>query len=166
MIYGYREERRVAAITEVPIDAFASVPEPTPTDLSEFHKSNEPEFTAPERRAIDYIHLSPDDFAKRIVVSQDDLVAAFEDRAEEFGIPETRKTLQMVVSEEAQARTASERLAAGQEFVVVAGEVEQCEAVLFQRVRLRQQGLTNSKISQSVAAFSSDSQALYLYLYL
>ena len=29
LIYGYREERRVAAVTEVPIDAFASVPEPT-----------------------------------------------------------------------------------------------------------------------------------------
>ena len=123
LIYEHREERRVAAVTEVPIDAFASVPEPTPTDVTEFHKTNEPEFTAPERRAVDYIHLSPDDFAKRIVVSQDDLVAAFEDRAEEFSIPETRKTLQIVVSEEAQAKRASERLAAGEEFAVVASEV-------------------------------------------
>ncbi len=123
LIYGYREERRIAAVTEVPIDAFASVPEPTPTDLAEFHKSNEPQFTAPERRAVDYIQLSPDDFAKRIVVSQDDLVAAFEDRAEEFGIPETRKTLQMVVSEEAQAKAAYERLAAGEAFAIVASEV-------------------------------------------
>ncbi len=123
LIYGYREERRVAAVTEVPIDAFVSVSEPTPTDLIEFHKANEPEFTAPERRAVAYIHLSPDDFAKRIVVSQDDLVAAFEDRAEEFGLPETRKTMQMVVSEEEQAKTAFERLAAGQEFAAVASEV-------------------------------------------
>ena len=101
LIYEYRVENDVAAVvTVVPIDVFALVPEPIPTDLVEFHKSNEPEFTAPERRAVDYIHLSPDDFAKRIVVSQDELIAAFEDRAEEFGIPETRKTLQMVVSEE------------------------------------------------------------------
>lgn len=123
LIYGYREERRVAAVTQVPIDAFAAVPEPTPTDLGEYHKANEAEFTAPERRAVEYIHLSPEEFAKRIVVSQDELVAAFEDRAQEFGIPETRKTLQMVVSEEAQAKIASERLTAGEPFEVVASEI-------------------------------------------
>ena len=123
LIFGWREEQRIAAVTKIPINAFAPVPNPTATDLQTYHKANEGQFTAPERRAVDYIHLSPEQFAERVDVTESELVAAFEDRAPEYDIPETRKTLQMVVSEEGQASKASSRLLAGEEFSFVAKDL-------------------------------------------
>ena len=120
LIFSWREEERVAVLTEIPIDLLAVVPNPSAKNLQIYHKENEAKFTAPERRAVDYIHLSPGEFAKRVTVSEGELLAAFNERASEFGIPETRKLLQMVVSEEAQAFAATRRLLAGEDFALVA----------------------------------------------
>jgi len=123
LIYGWREEKRIAGVTNIPVDTTAAVPEPTTTELQAFHEANAAEFTSPERRAIDYVHLSAIDFAKRISITEDELVAAFEDRAEEFAVAETRKVLQMVVSDETEANTAKTRLSAGEDFAAVAKEI-------------------------------------------
>ena len=105
------------------IDPSASVPEPTNTQLAAYHKENEAEFTAPERRAVTYLDLSAKEFAKQITIPEDELVVAFEDRRQEFTVPEKRKVLQMVVSEKADAEKAAVRLAGGDAFAVVAKEI-------------------------------------------
>jgi peptidyl-prolyl cis-trans isomerase D len=122
-LYGWREEKRVAGITNIRVDPSSKVAEPTQADLKEYHKENEAEFTAPERRAVQYLDLSAREFAKRITISEDELVAAFEERAQEFDILETRKVLQMVVTLEDQAKTAKERLDSGEAFTVVAKDI-------------------------------------------
>ena len=122
-LYGWREEKRVAGITNVRVNPTSKVAEPTLTDLNEYHKANEAEFTAPERRAVQYIDLSAGVFAKRINISDDELVAAFEERAQEFSVPETRKVLQMVVTAEDQAKSAKERLESGEDFAAVAKDI-------------------------------------------
>ena len=122
-IYKWREEARSAAVTYVTIDPSASVPEPTNTQLATYHKENEAEFTAPERRAVTYLDLSAKEFAKQITIPEDELVVAFEDRRQEFTVPEKRKVLQMVVSEKADAEKAAVRLAGGDDFAVVAKEI-------------------------------------------
>ncbi|MED6310876.1 MAG: SurA N-terminal domain-containing protein, partial [Pseudomonadota bacterium] len=122
-IYKWREEARSAAVTYVTIDPSASVPEPTNTQLATYHKENEAEFTAPERRAVTYLDLSAKEFAKQITIPEDELVVAFEDRRQEFTVPEKRKVFQMVVSEKADAEKAAVRLAGGDDFAVVAKEI-------------------------------------------
>jgi peptidyl-prolyl cis-trans isomerase D len=122
-IYGWREEKRVAGITNIRVDPSSKVAEPTQTDLKEYHKANEAEFTAPERRAVQYLDLSAREFAKRISISEDELLAVFEERAQEFDVPETRKVLQMVVTAEDQAMTAKERLDSGEGFAAVAKDI-------------------------------------------
>lgn len=122
-LYGWREEKRVAGITNIRVDPSSNVAAPTSTDLNEYHKANEAEFTAPERRAVQYIDLSAPEFAKRITISEDELLAAFEERVQEFSVPETRKVLQMVVTAEDQAKIAKERLDSGEGFAAVAKDV-------------------------------------------
>ena len=122
-LYGWREEKRVAGITNIRVDPSSKVTEPTQLDLREYHKANEAEFTAPERRTVQYIDLSTGEFAKRINISEEELLAAFEERAHEFDVPETRKVLQMVVTAEDQAKTAKERLDSGEGFAAVAKDI-------------------------------------------
>ena len=123
IIYNWREQSRSASITYVTIDPSANVPEPTSTQLAAFHKKNEAVFTASERRAVTYLDLSAKEFAKQISIPEEELVAAFEERAEEFTIPEMRKVLQMVVSEKADTEKASDRLMGGDDFAAVAKEI-------------------------------------------
>lgn len=122
-IYNWREEKRVAGILNVAPDATAAVGTPTDAEIKDYHKTNEAQFIAPERRAVRYLHLSATEFAKRIDISEDELLAAFEERATEFAVPETRKVLQMVVSSQDQAGAAKSRLSSGEDFAVVAKDI-------------------------------------------
>ena len=122
-IFKWREQTRSASITYVTVDPKANVPEPTNTQLSSYHKKNQAAFTAPELRAVAYLDLSAKEFAKQISIPEEELVAAFGERAEEFTIPEKRKVLQMVVSEKSDAEKASVRIRAGEDFDIVAEEI-------------------------------------------
>jgi peptidyl-prolyl cis-trans isomerase D len=122
-LFKHRNERRVAELFTVSADSIKDVPAPDAATIEAYHKENAAKFTAPEYRKLTVVEAEPGDIAKGIEVSDADLTAAYEERADEFVTNEKRDVLQLVTSDEAKAKTAQQRIAAGEDFLKVAGDV-------------------------------------------
>ncbi|MBT3172834.1 MAG: hypothetical protein HN333_15560, partial [Rhodospirillaceae bacterium] len=115
--------KRVVDSVFVPDAASGSVAEPTDSQLRSQYETDKKTHTAPEYRAVSYVRLDADELAKEIAVSEDDLRAAYDQRIDEFSTPEKRNVRQMLISDEAKAKSAHQRVAEGADFLVVAKEV-------------------------------------------
>ncbi len=122
-IYRYREEKRVVDSVFVPDATSGTVAEPTDSQLRSQYETDKKIHTAPEYRALTYVRLDADELAKEIEISEDDLRAAYEQRADEFSTAEKRNVRQMLISDEAKAKSAHQRVSEGADFLVVAKEV-------------------------------------------
>jgi peptidyl-prolyl cis-trans isomerase D len=101
-IYAHLNETRTAEFLVIP-DASMTVNEPDQATLEKFYKDNVARYRRPEYRAFTLLHLKPDDFAKDIVVPEDQLRSEFEARKAEFETPERRAVEQVVLQEQAKA---------------------------------------------------------------
>ncbi len=122
-IFKYRNEKRIVNVATILATTFTDIPEPDASQIEAFHKKNAKDFTAPEYRKITFLRLDAADLASEIVVTDEDLVKAFDARAEEFVTIESRNLLQMVLPDEATAKTAHKLLLEGRDFATVAKEV-------------------------------------------
>lgn len=122
-LYRWREEKREADWFAIPVDPESPVKAPSATQLEEYYKTNQAAYRAPEYRSGQFVFLDPAVVAKTITVSKDKLEAAYKDRLAELTVPERRTVLQMLVPDEATARKAKERLAAGEDFAAVAKDL-------------------------------------------
>lgn len=123
LVAAYEGERRVGGYVFVAETATAAPPLPDDTALAEYHQKHPAPFTAPEYRAISTIIVRTDDIAKTIAISDDDLRAAYDERAEEFTTPERRTFRQLVFPDQAAAQKAYERLAQGAAMASIATEM-------------------------------------------
>lgn len=122
-LYRYRNETRIAETLLIESATLPEPPAPDDATLAAFHEANANLFQAPEYRGVTLLKLRPEDFTGQVELTDDELKAAFEQRAAEFDQPERRTVEQIVLQDEAQAKTAAERLAAGGDFAAVAAEV-------------------------------------------
>ena len=123
LFYRYRNEKRTADVVIVPRASGGATPEPTYTQLGEFHSKNEALFTAPELRTITALYLDPDEMAKEISISDDELKNEYENRLSSLIIPERRRVRQIVTADEATVRRAKQSLAEGRSFTDVAKDI-------------------------------------------
>jgi peptidyl-prolyl cis-trans isomerase D len=121
-VHDYRGEQRVAQTLRLAAADMPDVPVPTDAALEAFHQENVDRYQAPEYRALTILRLSPEDLAKEIQIADDEIAAAFENRRHEFDQPERRHLDQIVFPDEAAAKAAAEKLAAGGDFVEIARE--------------------------------------------
>ena len=113
-IFGFLGARRSFTVATLDASVLAnSAPEPTETDLSNFHLENPAFFTESETRQITYVWLSPEMMEAEIEVPEDELRAAYDARLSEFVRPERRILYRLVFAEETDAIAAAERLATG-----------------------------------------------------
>ena len=121
--YRYRNERRTADVVIVPRTHLGSMQGPTDTQIREFYSKNEALFTAPELRTITALYLDPDEIAKKIDISEDELKDEYDNRISSLIIPEHRKLRQIVVTEEVTVRRARQSLTEGRSFTDVAKNI-------------------------------------------
>jgi peptidyl-prolyl cis-trans isomerase D len=121
----YRLEKRVAEFAFLTPDMAPIPATPTEEGLQAFYKDNSQRFTAPERRAGKLLVLDAPSVAEQVQVSEKDLRAALDTRIDEFQQPERRLIEQILVNDEAAAKTVTDKLAAGADFPTVAVEVGQ-----------------------------------------
>ena len=109
-----REERDVtwAALTEDDLEE--PVPDPTLSELETFHSENADLFTLPETKVLTVAALTPDMLIDTIEIDEPQLREVFEERREEFDTPERRLVERLYFLDEDAARTARERLDAGE----------------------------------------------------
>ena len=115
-------ERRNAQLISVPVDA-ATVPAPDDATLSGWYDTVKSRYDARALRSARVGYISPALFADSISIDETDIVAAFEDRRDDFITPETRSLRQMVFDTIESANTAFARVDGGEDFNDVAADM-------------------------------------------
>lgn len=122
-LYRYRNEKRVADIVAFPVAAAGDVGQPSEDRLSKFYDSHKEMFRAPEYRGFTAITLDPATVAKGIEIPDDKLHAEYEQRKDEFVMPERREVEQILAPSEDKAKEAETALASGKDWKEVATTV-------------------------------------------
>jgi peptidyl-prolyl cis-trans isomerase D len=122
-LYRHRNEKRVADIVSVPVSTVANVAQPSGAELTEFYEAHPDLFRAPEYRGFTLASLSPNDLKPEAEISEDTLRGAYEDRKDEFEVPEQRQIEQILAPTEEKAKEAETALAAGKDFRDVAAQI-------------------------------------------
>lgn len=119
-LYRSRNEHRVADFVLLPVSAAPAVPAPTEAEIAAYYKAHAALFRTPERRNVTVARLLLSDVAAGIKVSDAALHKAYNDRANDFDVPEQRHLDQLLFSDEASAKKAAAEIAAGKDFAAVA----------------------------------------------
>ncbi|WP_431299429.1 SurA N-terminal domain-containing protein [Tabrizicola sp. BL-A-41-H6] len=122
-LYKWVAERRGLSILRLgEADLTAPVPEPTEDELKAFHEANIATFTKPEAKRITYAALLPETIAKDQPVDETVLKKLYEDRIDEFVVPERRLVERLVYPDQAAADAAKAKLDAGATFEALVAE--------------------------------------------
>lgn len=92
------------------------VPEPAEADLLAYHQANSASYARGEARRISYVALLPDSLAADMPVDEAAVRAIYDERLDEFVIPEKRLVERLVYPDQAAAEAAIAELAAGKSF--------------------------------------------------
>lgn len=123
VLYSWAGERRgfsLLRLTEA--DLAAPLADPTEDELKAFHTANIDRFTKPEAKRITYVALVPEDIAPDQPVDEAALRAQYDERIDEFVVPEKRLVERLVFPDENTAQTAKGRIDAGEPFETLVRE--------------------------------------------
>ncbi|WP_424942926.1 peptidyl-prolyl cis-trans isomerase [Aliiroseovarius crassostreae] len=114
-LYGFARETRDFTWASLPMSALtATLPAPSPEELTAYYEANESAFTLPEIKDVTYAWLNPEDLIPEVEVSEDDLRALYDERISEFVVPERRMVERLVFGSEADAQAAADAVSAGE----------------------------------------------------
>lgn len=122
-LYQYRNEKRVADIVALPIAGAGDVGQPSDAELTKFYDAHQDMFRAPEYRGFVMASLTPSDLAQKIAIPEDKLKSAYDQRQDEFVLPERRDVQQILAPTEEKAKAAESALATGKDWNEVARTV-------------------------------------------
>ena len=91
-------------------DLQTGLPVPSDADLQAYYDDNIDNYTLPETRDITYAWITPDMIVDTVEVDEEAMRAAYEERFDEFNLPERRLVERLVFADEAAATAAAERL--------------------------------------------------------
>jgi peptidyl-prolyl cis-trans isomerase D len=116
-IYGYFGERRGFSMLRL-TESDLTTPLATPTDdeLKAHYDANIATFTKPESKRITYVSLLPETIAKDQPVDEALLKEMYDQRIDEFVVPERRLVERLIYPDQAAADAAKARLDAGETF--------------------------------------------------
>lgn len=119
----YTNETRSIDYIILPASAAGEIAPPTPEALKTFYDARRDLYRTPEYRKIVVLSLSPAELAKTITVSDADLEKRYDEvKATRYSEPERRSIEQIVFPDEASAKAAADKIAAGETFDAIAAE--------------------------------------------
>jgi peptidyl-prolyl cis-trans isomerase D len=121
-LYRQRNERRVAEVAVVAVDAKAEIPAPEENVLKDWYEVHKDQFQAPEYRAVSIAVLSPEVLAKDIQVTDEEIASEYQARKDTISRPERRDLVQVVTNDEATAKRIEERVHGGADLATAAQE--------------------------------------------
>lgn len=122
-VFRYRNERRSTDVIKVKRAAISSAPTPTNTDLNTYLEKNVDQFRAPEYRRLSILHMDPEQVAKELSPSAEQIQREYEDRLSGLSVPERRRLEQILIKDETAAKKAHGSLSEGRSFESVSKEV-------------------------------------------
>jgi len=123
LLLRYRNEERVADIVALPTADAGDVGQPSEADLTAFYDGHQDLFRAPEYRGFTLASLSPSDIAQGIEIPEAKLKEEFDERQDEFQLPEQREVQQILAPSEDKVKEAAAALAAGKDWKEVATQI-------------------------------------------
>ena len=126
----YQGESRSADYITVPAEKADAIPAPSDEAVKAYFDEHKAEYKAPEYRKITYVKLEPSDIADASAVTQDEIKEYYEKNKSSFSTNETRTIEQLNFADEAAAKAAHEKIAAGTSFVDIGKEQGKSEADL------------------------------------
>ncbi len=123
LIYGYRNEQRTAEIAVIPNDVLAPTVEPAAGELEAFFEDHADRYQAPEYRTGNYVAIYPADLAPEMSVTEDELRDYYDANEARWIEPAQRDVRRMAFATMEEAQTASDRVAAGEDFDAVAADM-------------------------------------------
>lgn len=122
-VYRFRNETRVADIVAIPLGAAGQTPAPSDEQLEKFYKDNPDMFRAEEYRSFTMASLGVGDLTGDIKIEPDKLKAAYEERKDDFQLPEERDVEQILAPSEDKAKAVEAALAGGTDFQKAATDI-------------------------------------------
>lgn len=116
------ERRSFSMLALSQLDLAAPPPARTEDELKAFHEANIAQFTRPEAKRITYVALLPETLSPDMPVDDATLRAMYDERIDEFVIPERRLVERLVFPTEAEAEAAKAKLDAGTPFETLVAE--------------------------------------------
>jgi len=120
LLLAYQSEVRTVSVAQLPIGALGAAPTPTEEQLREIYRELSEQLAIPEFRAFTLVIADPARFATGAEITEARIQEVFESQRERLSTPERRTFAIVTAQNEAQARTAAERLGRGEEPAAVA----------------------------------------------
>ena len=122
-IFQYQNESRTVELIQTTRPPAGSSPNPTYSQLTEFHKKNARSFMAPEYRQLSVLYLDPDKISTELSPSDESIQTEYENRLSSLTVPERRRLEQILLKEKDEAKRAYSELKKGRNFKKVASEI-------------------------------------------
>jgi peptidyl-prolyl cis-trans isomerase D len=123
-VYRYRNETRVADVVAVPLDVAANnIPAPTDDQVQKFYEAHPDMFRAAEYRSFTLASLTTSELEGDIKISDEQLKSAYQDRKDDFEVPEQRQLQQILAPTEDKAKAVEAALSGGEDFQKAATEI-------------------------------------------
>lgn len=151
-LFAWRNETRNADVLTIPVSGSLEVQNPVDGALRSYYDENNASFRQPEFREVSYIYLSADGLKAEVQVTDEQIEEAYQDRISEFTRQESRAIRQILVDDEATARTAVERIRGGENFLAVAADMTGADAASVELGTLTRDELPDEALAN--AAFS------------
>jgi peptidyl-prolyl cis-trans isomerase D len=115
-IFAYQDEMRSAEVVTIPDASITDIADPDQPALDKFYQEHIGDYQRPEYRSIVVLHLTPEEFAKGITITDEQVQAEYDTRKAEFETPETRTVEQVVVQDQARADAVVAAVKSGKPF--------------------------------------------------
>jgi len=122
-VYKFRSETRVADVVSVPLTSADNIPAPTDDQLQKYYEAHQDMFRAAEYRSFTLASLTSDELSGDLKVSDAELKSAYDERKDDFQVPEQRQILQILAPSEDKAKAVEAALSGGEDFQKAATDV-------------------------------------------
>ncbi|MFQ5533979.1 MAG: SurA N-terminal domain-containing protein [Sphingomonadales bacterium] len=123
-IYRHRFEKRSAEFFIIGNEDIKGIGDPDDDAIAAYHQDHVVDYTAPEYRKISFITLAPADVASEIGISDEELLAEYERRADEFGTTEKRTVAQIAAPDREKADELYRNMDGGLGFAQAAFDID------------------------------------------
>lgn len=151
----FRNDERVLKYFVLPPQAAGTVAAPDDSVLKTYYDENKTNYTAPEYRKFGVLALTPDAIKDSIVVSDEDVTAAYEATKQKYATPERRTIQQLIFKDMAAARAAYDKLVAGADFTKLGEEIGMKESDMALGTFTKEQ-LADHKLAAAAFALEKD----------
>ncbi len=128
-LYSYTSEKRLVDYIEIPYSRFDGMSAPSDAELGTYYEDEKQNYLAPEFKAVSYLHLDPKEVAKTVTLTEEQIEEEFLAQKENLSLPDRRNLVQILLTDEAQAKEAQDKILGGADFNAVAKELTGSEGI-------------------------------------